>query len=111
MLHETHTLLGDESLAYCLMPNHYHLCLRTPAGNLGRIIRHLNGVYTQRFNRAHRRDGPLFRGRYKALLMEAEAYLAAVIRYIHLNLDRGQICCCLSMQSASGTLRPPQSVI
>ena len=85
VLHETHTLWGVEVLAYCLMPNHYHLCLRTPGGNLGRIMRHLNGVYTQRFNRAHRRDGPLFRGRYKAILVEAESYLAAVIRYIHLN--------------------------
>jgi len=85
VLRETHTLWGVEVLAYCLMPNHYHLCLRTPAGNLSRIMRHLNGVYTQRFNRAHRRDGPLFRGRYKAILVEAEAYLAAVIRYIHLN--------------------------
>ncbi len=53
-LHETHTLWGVEVLAYCLMPNHYHLCVRTPAGNLGRVMRHLNGVYIQRFNRAHR---------------------------------------------------------
>lgn len=43
------------------------------------------GCILQRFNRAHRRDGPLFRGRYKAILVEAEPYLAAVIRYIHLN--------------------------
>ncbi len=53
----------------------YHLFLRTPAGNMGRVRRHLNGAYTQRFNRAHRRDGPLFRGRYKATLVDAEAYL------------------------------------
>lgn len=85
ILGEIHALWGVEVLAYCLMPNHYHLCLRTPQGNLGRVMRHLNGVYTQRFNRAHRRDGPLFRGRYKAILVEAEAYVAAVIRYIHLN--------------------------
>ena len=45
----------------------------------------MNGLYTQRFNRAHRRDGPLFRGRYKAIVVEAELYLASVIRYIHLN--------------------------
>ncbi|MEE8124282.1 MAG: transposase [Nitrospirales bacterium] len=71
VLHETHTLWGGEVLAYCLMGHHYHLCLRTPEGNLGRVMRHLNGVYTQRFNRVHRRDGPLFRGRYKASLVEA----------------------------------------
>ena len=78
-------LWGIEVFAYCLMDTHYHLCLRTPDGNLARVMRHLNGVYTQRFNRTHGRDGPLFRGRYKAIVIEAEAYLLAVIRYIHLN--------------------------
>jgi len=48
-------------------------------------MRHIDGVYTQRFNRAHKRDGPLFRGRYKAILIDADEYLAAVVRYIHLN--------------------------
>jgi len=48
-------------------------------------MRHVDGIYTQRFNRSHRRDGPLFRGRYKAILVEESEYLAAVIRYIHLN--------------------------
>jgi putative transposase len=48
-------------------------------------MRHLDGIYTQRFNRRHRRDGTLFRGRYKAILVEESEYLAAAIRYIHLN--------------------------
>jgi len=48
-------------------------------------MRHIDGVYTQRFNRAHRRDGPLFRGRYKATIIDRDKYLAAVVRYIHLN--------------------------
>lgn len=48
-------------------------------------MRHLDGLYTQRFNRAHRRDGALFRGRYKAILIDADEYLTAVVRYIHLN--------------------------
>lgn len=85
VLSETHTLWGVEVLAYCLMGNHYHLCLRTPTANLGRVMRHMNGIYTQRFNRTHRRDGPVFRGRYKAIVIEVEPYLASVIRYIHLN--------------------------
>ncbi|MBI1871655.1 MAG: transposase [Chlamydiae bacterium] len=71
--------------AYALMGNHYHLCLQTPGGNLSRVMRHIDGVYTQRFNRKHRRDGPLFRGRYKAILIGEENYLGQVIRYIHLN--------------------------
>ena len=50
---------------YCLMSNHYHLLVETPHANLGRIMRHINGVYTQRYNRMKKTDGPLFRGRYK----------------------------------------------
>jgi len=71
--------------SYCIMNTHYHLGLQTPHGNLHRVMRHIDGVYTQRFNRAHKRDGPLFRGRYKAILIDADEYLAAVVRYIHLN--------------------------
>lgn len=71
--------------AYCCMTTHYHLLLQTPLGNLARVMRHLDGLYTQRFNRARDRDGPLFRGRYRALLVEAETYLLQVVRYIHLN--------------------------
>jgi putative transposase len=71
--------------AYCLMDNHYHLVVHTPEGNLARFLRHVDGVYTQRFNRIHRRDGPLFRGRYKAILIEADEYLKQLVRYVHLN--------------------------
>ena len=88
---ETHDLWGLEVLAYCLMPNHYHLCLRTPEGNLSRVMRHVNGVYTQGFNRSHRRDGPLFRGRYKAILIDVETYLASVIRYVHLHPVKAKV--------------------
>lgn len=77
---------------YCLMGNHYHLLLRTPAGNLQRIMRHVNGVYTQYYNRAEGRDGPLFRGRYKAVLVDAEAYWRQLSRYIHRNpLEAGLV--------------------
>jgi putative transposase len=67
------------------MDNHYHLLLSTPEGNLNRVMRHINGVYTQRYNRLEKTDGPLFRGRYKAILVDADAYLLCVSRYIHLN--------------------------
>lgn len=71
--------------AYCLMGNHYHLLVQTPQGNLGRIMRHINGVYTQRYNRLKRTDGPLFRGRYKAILVDEDSYLLQLSRYIHRN--------------------------
>ncbi len=70
---------------YCLMRNHYHLLLQTPNANLGRIMRHINGIYTQRYNRIKHTDGPLFRGRYKAVLVEEDAYLLQLSRYIHRN--------------------------
>ena len=77
--------------AYCLMSNHYHLLLHTPDGNLSRCMRHINGVYTQRFNRHHKKDGQLFRGRYKAVLVDADSYLLEVLRYIHRNPLRAGI--------------------
>jgi putative transposase len=55
--------------AYCLMTNHYHLLVETPDGNLATGMREPNGVYTQRFNRIHRRVGHVFQGRYKAILV------------------------------------------
>jgi len=71
--------------AYCLMGNHYHLLLETASANLGRGMRQLNGVYTQRFNRAHQRVGHVFQGRYKAILVEKQAYLLELCRYVVLN--------------------------
>ena len=71
--------------AYCLMGNHYYLLIETPNANLSRIMRHINGVYTQRYNRLKKIDGPLFRGRYKAILVDKDAYLLQLSRYIHRN--------------------------
>lgn len=85
ILKDISSLFLAEIHGYCLMNNHYHLLIHTPLANLSRIMRHLDGVYTQRFNRSTGRDGPLFRGRYKALLIEHDAYLLQVSKYIHLN--------------------------
>lgn len=85
LLGEVSRMFRVETHAYCLMDNHYHLLVHTPEGNLQRGMRHLNGVYTQRYNRMEKTDGALFRGRYKAILIEPDAYLLNVSRYIHLN--------------------------
>lgn len=71
--------------AYCLMTNHYHLLLETPDANLSDGMRQLNGVYTQTFNRTHKRVGHLFQGRFKAILVQKDSYLLEVSRYIVLN--------------------------
>jgi putative transposase len=71
--------------AYVLMGNHYHLLLETPEAGLSRGMRQLNGIYTQRFNRRHRRVGHLFQGRFKSILVEKESHLLELARYVVLN--------------------------
>ena len=71
--------------SYCLMTNHYHLLMETHAATLARGMRQLNGVYTQRFNRAHARVGHVYQGRYSAVLVQKERHLLEVLRYIVLN--------------------------
>ena len=76
--------------AYVLMSNHFHLLVETPLGNLAEFMRHFNITYTSFFNRQHKRVGHLYQGRYKSILVEKEAYLAIVSRYIHLNPIRSK---------------------
>ena len=85
LLQETVDLFNIKVAAFCLMPNHYHLMVRTPDANLSRCMRHINGVYTQRYNIRYGRDGTLFRGRFKSILVEADSYVLQLVRYIHLN--------------------------
>jgi putative transposase len=85
IIKEAHIKFGLVVHAYCLMSNHYHLLVETPNANLGRIMRHINGIYTQKYNQLKKTDGPLFRGRYKAILIEENKYLQDLSRYIHRN--------------------------
>ena len=71
--------------AWCQMTNHYHIVIETAEGNLSQGMRHLNGVYTQTFNRTHGRVGHVFQGRYQSILVDKEAYLLELIRYVTLN--------------------------
>jgi len=77
--------------AYCLMTNHYHLLIETPDGNLSKGMRQLNGVFTQAINRKHARVGHLFQGRYKSILVDKDAYLLELCRYIVLNPVRARM--------------------
>lgn len=85
LLRETSEMWNVRIAAYCLMSNHYHMLVQTPDANISRGMRHLNGVYTQRYNSRHRCDGQLFRGRYKSILIDTDSYLLQAVRYIHRN--------------------------
>jgi len=78
--------------AFCLMSSHYHLLVQTPVGNLSRAMRHVNGVYTQRYNRRRNIDGQLLRGRYKSVLVQEDSHLLELLRYIHRNPVTAHMC-------------------
>jgi REP element-mobilizing transposase RayT len=91
LLKESSRMWQVRIAAFCLMSNHYHLLLQTPRANLPRCMRHINGIYTQGYNRLYSSDGQLFRGRYKAILIDADSYLLELVRYIHRNPVRAGI--------------------
>ena len=76
---------GHRVHAYCLMPNHVHLALQAGEAPVSRIIQNLAFRYTRACNRRAHRVGHLFQGRFRALLVERDAYLLALVRYVHLN--------------------------
>lgn len=73
------------------MSNHYHIVIETREATLSRGMRHLNGVYTQRFNRTHHRVGHVFQGRFKAIVVDRDAYLLELSRYVVLNPVRANM--------------------
>jgi len=77
--------------AYCQMTNHFHLLIETLEPTLSLGMRQLNGVYTQEFNRRHRRTGHVFQGRFKGILVERDAYLLELARYVVLNPVRAKM--------------------
>lgn len=72
-------------LAYALMPEHYDLLLFTRRANLSALMRHVNGVYTQHRQRRHGFSGPLFQGRFRAVLVDRERHLLDACRWVDLN--------------------------
>lgn len=85
LLNEITKIYGVEIHAYCLMDNHYHLIIHSPRGNISNAMRHLNSSHAIRTNISMKRDGPLFKGRFKAILIGADEYLLQLSRYIHRN--------------------------
>ena len=91
ILEDYHDRYGILIHGYVLMGNHYHLILETPQGNLLKVMHGINGSYTGYFNRRYKRSGHLFQGRYRGILIERDAYLVPLSRYIHLNPVRAGI--------------------
>jgi REP element-mobilizing transposase RayT len=78
-------LFGWKLYAWVLMDNHFHLVVGTPEATLSRGMRQLNGDFAQHFNRRHGRDGHVFQGRFKAILVQRDAHLLEVARYVVRN--------------------------
>jgi len=73
-------------IAYCLMPNHYHFLVKLEQDDtLPQLMRGLFGAYVQALNRQQSRQGPLFQGRFRAIMVDEDAYLTHLARYIHAN--------------------------
>jgi putative transposase len=75
----------SQCYAWALIPNHFHLLLRTGPTSLRQVMRRLMTGYAVTFNLRHRRAGHLFQNRYKSVVCEEDPYLLELIRYIHLN--------------------------
>ena len=71
--------------AWALIPNHFHLLVRTDRRPLACTMRSLLSGYANAFNRRHQRTGHLFQNRYKSILCEDEPYFLELVRYLHLN--------------------------
>jgi putative transposase len=82
---------GWHCLAYCLMPNHYHLLLETPETNLSEGMYELNSAYARRFNWEHDHTGHVFQSRFHTRLVRGEAHLFEALRYVVLNPVRGAV--------------------
>lgn len=75
-----------ELIAYCLMPNHFHFLLKQiDKHSMQEFMRSINTRYSSYFNRKYNRVGPLFQGRYKAVLVKRDEYLLYLSKYIHQN--------------------------
>jgi putative transposase len=96
---------GVRLYAYCLMPNHYHLFVETPRGNLSRFMQRLNTAYAMYFRYKHRRPGHCWQGRFGAKLVEDGAYILRLSRYIHLNPIKGKAWMGRSADEAGAAIR------
>lgn len=77
-----------QALAYCLLRDGYELVLFTRQANLSRLMRHINGVYTQAFNRRHGHSGQVLQGRFKGVMVDREKTLLGACQYVETSVQR-----------------------
>jgi len=87
ILEETQT----QCYAWALIPNHFHILLRTGPTPVSKVMRRLMTGYAVTFNKRHKRAGHLFQNRYRSIICEEDPYLLELIRYIHLNPLRAKL--------------------
>lgn len=85
------TETSTQCLAWALIPNHFHLLLKTGAVPIATVMKRLLTGYAIHYNRRHKRHGHLFQNRYKSILCQEDAYLLELVRYIHLNPLRAKL--------------------
>ena len=102
-----------ECLAYCLMPNHFHLVVGTPDGELSKAMKALNGRYSLRFNKRHGCDAHLFKNRFGAVAQEETSQLHWTLRYVVCNPVSSGLCAhpgewpWSSYRASVGEVKPP----
>jgi putative transposase len=80
-----------QCFAWALIPNHFHLLLKTGATPISTVMKRLLTGYAMYYNRRHQRYGHLFQNRYKSILCQEDTYLLELVRYIHLNPIRAKL--------------------
>ncbi|VAW77521.1 hypothetical protein MNBD_GAMMA12-1485 [hydrothermal vent metagenome] len=109
LLQDISELYGIEIHAWCLLESEFHLLIRTPEPRLSEAMRHLLSQYTSRYNRLQNTEGPLFKGRYKSILIENDRHVVQTSRHIHnlpkkIALTNGHKIFCLSTWRESSYL-------
>jgi putative transposase len=91
-INDAHVRLPVDILGYCLMPNHFHLVIRTHAdGDLGRWVQWLLMAHARRYHRHYRTSGHVWQGRFKAFPVQDDDHLVGVLRYVERNALRAEL--------------------
>ncbi|MBF8984882.1 transposase [Lutibacter sp. B2] len=92
MIREYKEILGFEIYGFVVMDNHYHIVMKTLQEPLHKIMHRINNRYSKYYNYINGRTGHVFENRYKGILVKEDKYLLSLIRYVHQNPVRANMC-------------------